>query len=620
MNNYVSVRLANTATMTKRGGALGQALHDTRAKAPGYIQDGACMYWLGSDVLKGATPRTTPPTRAEIDDYLKSLTDKQRYYYENYKRGKNGHTQKLQKGAQMYLSGILTFSPEHMSEVMNTPDLRQRIGGKCRDFIQALCDRLNTTPAWTAIHNDETTLHLQFGLCNIGRDGKAVQRRINMSKSPDKLCTPQQLQDIAAEVFKELGFQRGQAGSTAKHQDVRKSHAIAQAKMAAEGQQLANAIAGAQDTLEQLLAKEHALQVEIKSLRRTRDELARQDKEERARQTEEQQRLREELKKLHEELKTLTTTKAQEEDERRRRVDVAMEHIAATGLAAIQLRRQPRFSHQWIVEPQIFNITAPEGRNQVRELLAAGAFENSWHINAAGPQPVVCLDDLDMAGIAQIRNDGLRPSAIVETSPGNYQVWLRFNHMGGGAKAVIYGATWNAAADYLRQKYQGDPGAAGVRHPFRLAGFPRSDNPDWIARLVSTDDTPNDYMLIADAVSAHAPQYKARRQALAAYKETHERDHGESDDIDIPDWFISKWLTRKANYMKRMKQKHSESEVDYALTKDLIRSSKTPETKLKTAEYAYAMLLREAQARQKASDYAARTVSAALADLDGPSL
>ena len=63
-----------------------------------------------------------------------------------------------------------------------------------------------------------------------------------------------------------------------------------------------------------------------------------------------------------------------------------------------------------------------------------------------------------------MKEAGFNPAVIVETSPGNYQAWLK--HSKRLSKEVS-----TAAARALAEKFGGDHGAADWRHFGRLAGF-----------------------------------------------------------------------------------------------------------------------------------------------------
>ena len=85
------------------------------------------------------------------------------------------------------------------------------------------------------------------------------------------------------------------------------------------------------------------------------------------------------------------------------------------------------------------------------------------------------MDDLKAAAIMRMQAEGFAAAAVVETSPGNLQAWLKYG-------APLDEATGTRAAKLLAQRYGGDPGSADWRHFGRLAGF---TNPKPSRRLAS---------------------------------------------------------------------------------------------------------------------------------------
>lgn len=74
------------------------------------------------------------------------------------------------------------------------------------------------------------------------------------------------------------------------------------------------------------------------------------------------------------------------------------------------------------------------------------------------------LDDLKPEFLAQLKKDRLPVSCIVQTSPGNYQAWLKFPEPMSSDEA-------RGVARLLTRKYHADPACAAKSHFGRLAGF-----------------------------------------------------------------------------------------------------------------------------------------------------
>jgi hypothetical protein len=86
------------------------------------------------------------------------------------------------------------------------------------------------------------------------------------------------------------------------------------------------------------------------------------------------------------------------------------------------------------------------------------------YIRPKGEHDLSLVDDLKPESIAQMKAQGFQPAAVVETSPGNFQAWLKH-------PAPLPREVSTAVARELASQFGGDLGAADWRHFGRLAGF-----------------------------------------------------------------------------------------------------------------------------------------------------
>ncbi len=86
------------------------------------------------------------------------------------------------------------------------------------------------------------------------------------------------------------------------------------------------------------------------------------------------------------------------------------------------------------------------------------------YIRPSGEHRFTVLDDLDEASLARLSADGFVPCAVVETSSGNFQAWLRH-------ATVFPNLLGTFAARTLASRYGADPSAADWRRFGRLPGF-----------------------------------------------------------------------------------------------------------------------------------------------------
>lgn len=90
---------------------------------------------------------------------------------------------------------------------------------------------------------------------------------------------------------------------------------------------------------------------------------------------------------------------------------------------------------------------------------------NDVYIRPAGEHGLVLVDDLTADKISRMAKDGFPSAATIETSPGNYQAWVKLSDKAISAEAR------SIAARSLAKHYGGDPNSADSKHYGRLAGF-----------------------------------------------------------------------------------------------------------------------------------------------------
>lgn len=134
----------------------------------------------------------------------------------------------------------------------------------------------------------------------------------------------------------------------------------------------------------------------------------------------------------------------------------------------------------------------------------------------------VLVDDIPTSRLSHLT---VTPAAIVETSPGNTQVWVRFTHPVpiGHARAI---------ARTLQAAWGGDPSSADGQHFGRLVGFtnrwPRHRQPDGhypLVRLLHASDAVQDPAALcawsppvpAPALPAVSPSTARTLRSLAAF-------------------------------------------------------------------------------------------------------
>jgi len=86
------------------------------------------------------------------------------------------------------------------------------------------------------------------------------------------------------------------------------------------------------------------------------------------------------------------------------------------------------------------------------------------YVRPQGEHSLSLVDDLKRDVVEQMKRAGFQPAAVIETSPGKYQAWLRHPER-------LPKDLGTAVARALARQFGGDMGAADWRHFGRLAGF-----------------------------------------------------------------------------------------------------------------------------------------------------
>jgi hypothetical protein len=109
------------------------------------------------------------------------------------------------------------------------------------------------------------------------------------------------------------------------------------------------------------------------------------------------------------------------------------------------------------VDPDTLIRSVPWLRHQNRD-------GRNVYVRPSGEHNLSLVDDLTRQSVSNMKRAGFNPAVVVETSPGNYQAWVK--HPEALPKEIS-----TAAARELATKFGGDPGAADWRHFGRLSGF-----------------------------------------------------------------------------------------------------------------------------------------------------
>ena len=132
------------------------------------------------------------------------------------------------------------------------------------------------------------------------------------------------------------------------------------------------------------------------------------------------------------------------------------------------------------------------------------------YIRPTGEHRYTALDDLSETSLAKLTGDGFNPCAVVETSAGNFQAWLKHS-------VVLPKLLGTFAAQTLATRYHADPSAADWRRFGRLPGFtnckPKYKRPDGLFPFVRLTSHSGEQYPMAEAFAQEITRlYQQREQ------------------------------------------------------------------------------------------------------------
>jgi RepB DNA-primase from phage plasmid/Relaxase/Mobilisation nuclease domain len=199
---------------------------------------------------------------------------------------------------------------------------------------------------------------------------------------------------------------------------------------------------------------------------------------------------------------------------------------------------------------------------------------NDVYIRPAGDHGLVLVDDLTADKLSSMHKDGFPSAATIETSPGNYQVWVKLSDKPLSAESR------RIAAQGLAKQYGGDMNSADSRHYGRLAGFTNQ-------KPQHTRDGRQPYVLAHDCpgkAATAAPAYlerieqsldraeaqkerKTRLEAIKAVSTGHKAydpvreyqrqaqrlltKYGDKADLSRMDWMIATDMAKSGNWTQQ---------------------------------------------------------------------
>ena len=160
--------------------------------------------------------------------------------------------------------------------------------------------------------------------------------------------------------------------------------------------------------------------------------------------------------------------------------------------------------------PGLDSIPAEEVLTRLSLLKYRNARGSHIYIRPSGEHRYTVLDDLNETTLARLSTDGFTPCAVVETSAGNFQAWLKHS-------SVFPKLLGTFAAQTLASRYNADPSAADWRRFGRLPGFtnckPKYRRPDGLFPFVRLKSNTGQQYPMANDFAREITRLYAEREA-----------------------------------------------------------------------------------------------------------
>ena len=193
-------------------------------------------------------------------------------YKEVFKQVEDIKGKKIQKNSNTFMDGVLSFSRDHMLEIMKDPDWKTSFSNHINDFMQDVKKQTGMEPLGWEMHMDEghkdpvtgeykLNYHAQCIFFNYDFKTNKAPLRDLMGRKGDSIWS--KLQDTAGKRFEDLGFVRGVSADMTKAKHDEKDDFIAskqaeierlQAELAQRQIQQERALKANQELLEEAAA------------------------------------------------------------------------------------------------------------------------------------------------------------------------------------------------------------------------------------------------------------------------------------------------------------------------------------------------------------------------------
>lgn len=223
---------------------------------------------------------------------------------------------------------------------------------------------------------------------------------------------------------------------------------------------------------------------------------------------------------------------------------------------------------------------------------------------------LILVDDLTRGKIQTMKNDGHNAAAIVETSPNNFQTWIKIS------PSKLEPEIATTIAKMMAKKYGADMNSADWKHYGRLAGFtnrkPEHLNEIGKSPFVLSHESTGKLAESSERVMAIVKNYldeqKTRKEKLDRMIaiDTHRTPILATKNLDPTSYYLERQKSLKTQYAKD----YDISRADFMISKELYRKKVTVEKITETLLQASPELAERKKGH--IDDYLSRTVAKAI--------
>jgi Plasmid recombination enzyme. len=206
--NSVSVRVK----ALKHGKSTRQLKHDFRINSVDYVDE------------------TRSKNNVVLIDSVTTVEELDKKNIEQIERFETAKNRSIRKDANSTVAGIITFGGNDY--ITKTNDSLNVLDEKAKELVEKIASKYDVETLYLIRHADEAATHYHFQLSNIKNDLSKAQKS-TITAELDRTSTSN-LQDMAGEVFHDVGFdrgvkkiirlQRGEPFSNTVHKSVREMH------------------------------------------------------------------------------------------------------------------------------------------------------------------------------------------------------------------------------------------------------------------------------------------------------------------------------------------------------------------------------------------------------------